>query len=58
MAGGVGSGLLQKVGEPLLARNVPNHRAMEMSPESIYDELLVLRCQDGEDAVLEELVKR
>jgi RNA polymerase sigma factor (sigma-70 family) len=31
---------------------------MEKSPEAIYDELLVLKCQDGENAALEELVKR
>ena len=31
---------------------------MEKSPEATYDELLVLRCQDGEDAALEELITR
>lgn len=31
---------------------------MERSPEEIYDELLVLRCQDGDEAALAELVDR
>ncbi|REJ96906.1 MAG: sigma-70 family RNA polymerase sigma factor [Planctomycetota bacterium] len=33
-------------------------RTMEKSTEAIYDELLVLKCQDGDDAALEELVER
>ena len=31
---------------------------MEKSPDAIYDELLVLRCQDGEEAALGDLVNR
>lgn len=31
---------------------------MEKSPAAIYDELLVLRCQDGDEQALEELVGR
>ena len=31
---------------------------MTRTSEQIYDELLVLRCQDGEGAALEELVRR
>lgn len=31
---------------------------MTRTPDQIYDELLVLRCQDGESAALEELVER
>ncbi len=31
---------------------------MPRTPEQIYDELLVLRCQDGESAAFEELVRR
>ena len=31
---------------------------MEKSPEVIYDESLVLRCQSGEEAALNELVQR
>lgn len=31
---------------------------MDKRPEAVYDELLVLRCQDGDRIALEELVER